>query len=275
MSGKKWHKPVYSMATPSTTTRNKAKMQEQSKGTGNADNYNARFDELDTKLDKLLELHTTTNALLNTVVGRVDTLDLKTESIATDVHDQGVKLDAHEVRVSELEKKLQQATDYIDLLENKHREMNLKLLNAGEGSEKGMSMISFLVKTLEENWSLKLEEEDFEKAHRIGSIKDKAKYPRAIIFKLHHFQKRQLIWKQTREKRDGGNLKIVMDSSVLLRKKVAEYWPLREQLHQMKMKTYIKHPATLCVMDEEDVTMSFTSLDEAKQKLKEKHPSIK
>lgn len=257
------------MATPSTTTRNKAKMlQTHAGGTGNGDNYNTRFDELDTKLDRLLELHSNTNALLNAVVGRVDTLDTKTDSIMADVHDQGVKLDAHEKRVSELEKKLQQATDYIDLLENKHREMNLKLLNAEEGFEKDMSMVSFLVQILEEKWSLKLKEEDIEKAHRIGTIKSNAKYPRAIIFKLHH-------WKQTREKREGCNLKIVMDSSALLRKKIAEFWPLREQLHQMNMKTYIKHPATRCVTDEENVTTSFTSFNEAKQKLKEKHPSMK
>ena len=253
-----------------TTTRHQSKMQPgQVAGTGN---YNARFDELDSKLDKLLELNASTNTMLNNVVGRVDTLDAKTESIMADVHEQGLRLNSQEKRVSELEKKLQQANDYIDQLENRHRENNLRLLNAGEGEERN-TPIPYLVKILAEKWNLELKEDDFEKAHRVGPLKDNAKRPRAIIFKLHHFQKKQLIWKQTRETPEGCDLKIVQDTSVQLRMKKAEYWPLREQLHLLDIKTYIKHPATLYVEDGE-TTMSFKSPDEAKREMKRKYPAI-
>lgn len=240
---------------------------------GGGPSYNARFDEIESELDKLLELNSSINTLLNAVVQRVDALDTRMETLMGEMHNQGVNLDSQEKRVLALEKKLQQATDYIDQLENRHCQNNLRLLNVLEREEKDMSMIIFLVKTFEEKWSLMLKEEDFERAHCVGPIKDNAKYPWAIIFRLHHYQEKLQILKLSRERQDGCNFRVVTDMSAQLRSRRTEFWPLREQLHRLKIKTYIRHPATLCVEDDGKV-MSFSSLEEAKGELKRKHPSV-
>ncbi|XP_034545240.1 uncharacterized protein LOC117816948 [Notolabrus celidotus] len=240
---------------------------------GGGSSYNARFDELESKLDKILELNASTNTLLNSVVQRMDAFDGRMENLVGEMHDQGVKLDTQENRVSKLERKMQLATDYIDQLENRHRQNNLRLLNVPEREERDLPMITFLVKTLKEKWSLTLKEEDFERAHRVGPIKDNAKHPRAIIFKLHHFQKKLQILKQAKGRQDGSNFRVVTDMSAQTRARRAEFWPLREQLHRLNVKTFLRHPATLCVEDGGTV-MSFGSFEEAKVELQQKYPSI-
>lgn len=91
---------------------------------------------------------------------------------------------------------------------------------------------------------------DFERVHRVGVIKDNVKHPRAITFELHHHHKKLEIWKKTRGGQEGCNFKEVTDISIQLRKKRAETWPLREQLHRLNLKTYIRHPTILCVDEE-------------------------
>ena len=240
----------------------------------NVASYNARFDELETKLDKLLDLNTSMNTLLNSVVQRVDALDTRTEMLTGEIHEQGIKLNSQENRVSELEEKLQQAFEYIDQLENRHRQNNLKLLNVPEGEEKDMSMITFLIKIFEEKWGLKLKEEDFDRAHRVGPLRDNAQYPRAIIFKLHQYQKKLHILKVAKGRLNGSSLRVVTDISAQLRSKRAAFWPVREQLHRLNIKTFMRHPAILCVEDGGKMT-SFKSLEEAKEELKRKYPSVK
>lgn len=247
-------------------TRSQAEMQGPT-------SFNARFDELETRQGKLLELSTSNNTLLNSVVRRVDKIDTRTEVLTGELHDQGVKLDLQEKRVAELEGKLQQSMEYIDQLENQHRQNNLRMLNVPEKEEKDQPMIHFLIKLFEEKWSLTLKEQDFERAHRVGVIKDNVKHPRAIIFKLHHYHKKLEIWKKTRGGQEGCNFKVVMDMLIQLRRKRAEMWPLREQLHRLNLKTYIWHPAILCV-DDGGRVKSFKTLEEAKEELKHTYTSI-
>ena len=116
----------------------------------------------------------------------------------------------------------------------------MRILNVPEKEEKDLSMIPSLIKLFEEKWSLTLKEEDFERAHHVGVIKDNTKYPRAIIFKLHHYQKKLEILKITRGSQVGCNFKVVTDMSIQLCRKRAELWLLREQLHRLNLKTYIR-----------------------------------
>lgn len=90
--------------------------------------------------------------------------------------------------------------EYIDQLENRNRQNNLRLLNVPEGVEEDNQMIPFLIDIFEQKWSLDVKEEDFERAHRVGIRKETAKHPRAIIFKLHHFQKKLEILKGSKKK---------------------------------------------------------------------------
>ena len=76
--------------------------------------------------------------------------------------------------ITELQKNLDQAMEYIDLLENCQCERNLKLLDVPEQLGKGTEMIPFLVKLL------KTDQADIEKAHRLGAQKN-ASQTRGII----------------------------------------------------------------------------------------------
>lgn len=236
--------------------------------------YNARFDALDSKLNKLLDVNTSTNTLLDSAIKRIEALENRFERTLAEVHDCAVSVEAQENRTGALEKKLQEALDRIDQLESRHRQNNLRLINVPEGNEKDLPMSSFIIKILAERWNLKLKEDDFERAHRVGPMREAAKYPRAIIFKMHHFQKKLYIWRGSRGPRDGSNVRVVPDMSTSVREKRREFWPLRDQLHQMNIKTFLKYPATLHVEDGDTVT-SFTTPEKAKVELQKKYPSIK
>lgn len=234
----------------------------------------AKLADLTSKMDKLVELTTANNILLNSVVKRVETLEAKVDTNAGALHDTGVKLDAQDERVLDLEMKLQKAMEMIDQLENRHRQNNLRLLNVPEKEEGGMLMIAFLVKIFKEKWKLQLEENDFERAHRMGPARENQRYPRAIIFKLHHFQKKQLILNSCRRSPEDGAFRVVPDISAQLQARRAEFWPLRKQLHQLGVKTFFRHPAILWVEDGAE-KMSFNSPDQAQEQLKLHYPTIK
>lgn len=138
-----------------------------------------------------------------------------------------------------------------------------------------MSMLIFLVKRLAEKWKVELKDKDFEWAHRLGPVRDSSKYSRAVIFKLHHYQKRLHIWRETRRQQEDGNPRVVPDMSGVQREKRKAFWPLREQLHQQGVKTFLKYPATMHVEDGEQVKQVFTSPEKAKLELQKKYPSIK
>ncbi|CAL1593144.1 unnamed protein product [Knipowitschia caucasica] len=236
--------------------------------------YNSRFDGLECKLNQLLQVNTDTNVLLNSALKRIEALEHILEATKAEVHEYTILVKTQESKVDALGKKLQDALEQIDQLENRHRQNNLRLLNVPEGYEKDLPLTSFLVKTLAERWNLKLTEEDFERAHRIGPVSDNARYPRAIIFKLHHFQKKLYIQRGAREPAEGGKLRIVPDMSSMVRARRRAFWPLREQLHQMNIKTFLRYPATLHI-DEGGRATAFTSLEEAKLELTKKYPTIK
>ncbi|CAM4686592.1 unnamed protein product [Leuciscus chuanchicus] len=175
--------------------------------------YNARFDGIESKLNKLLQVNTSTNTLLDSAVKRIEALETRFESAMAEVHDYGVLVEAQ----------------------------------------------------------LELKEEDFERAHHVGAKRHDTGYPRAIIFKLHHYQKKLYIWKGTRRQIEGCNFKVVPDMSVAVREKRKAFWPLREQLHQIDIKTFLKFPATLYVEDG-DLVNTFTSPEKARLELKKKYP---
>lgn len=161
---------------------------------------NTRLDEMDAKLDKILESNISTRQVLDTLLQRVNSLDTHVETLTGKTHDNEVDIEAQKTRVTELEKKLDQAMEYIDQLENRNRQNNLRLLNVPEGEEEDHQMIPFLINIFEQKWSLDLKEADFERAHRVGIRKETAKHPRVIIFKLHHFQKKLEILRGSKKK---------------------------------------------------------------------------
>lgn len=71
----------------------------------------AKLADLTSKVDRLVDLTTANNILLNTVVKRVETLETKVETNAGALHDTGVKLNSQDKRISHLENKLKQAMD--------------------------------------------------------------------------------------------------------------------------------------------------------------------
>ncbi len=81
------------------------------------------------------------------------------------MHEQVVKQEAHQRHIIEPENKLQLAMDYIDKLENRHHQNNLRLLKVPESLEENVGMFAFLVKLLDKEWKIKVKEEDFESAH--------------------------------------------------------------------------------------------------------------
>ena len=108
----------------------------------------AKLSDLTSKMDKLVDLTTANNILLNTVVKRVETLETKVETNAGTLHDTEVQLITQDKRITHLENKLKQAMDVIDQLENRHRQNNLRLLNVQEKEESGMTMIDFFGQNL-------------------------------------------------------------------------------------------------------------------------------
>lgn len=240
----------------------------------------ARFDDLESKLDKLLEMQTAANTLMASLVKRLDSSDLKVEVITGEVHQHGVQLEDQQTTIEALKKELAQAADHIDILENRQREKNLNILDVPEQSEKTLGMIPFLVNLFETEWGLKLVEMDFEKAHRLGSLKSTR--PRAIIFRVQHFQTRSKILQAVKERRSKKQdseedsskyptYRIIPDSSALVRKKRDAFWPLRERLHKLDITTRIKFPATLVVVDGEDQWM-FSTVEEAETEMNKRYP---
>ncbi|CAJ1055524.1 uncharacterized protein LOC117816948 [Xyrichtys novacula] len=98
-----------------------------------------------------------------------------------------------------------------------------------------------------EKWKLPLVTDDFERAHRMGPLRDNQKHPRAIISKLHHFQKKQRILNMSKLSPEDCVLRVVPDISAQLQARRSEFWPLRKHLHQMGLKTYFQHSAILWV----------------------------
>lgn len=72
----------------------------------------AKLADLTPKVDKLVDLTTDNNILLNTVVKRVETLETKVETNVGALHDTrsiGVQLISQDKRIIHLENKLKQA----------------------------------------------------------------------------------------------------------------------------------------------------------------------
>ena len=235
---------------------------------------NTRFDELDSKLDQILRSNASLETLLNTLVSRADAADLKIEKMAGDIHDNGVAIDSQATRVTQLEEQLGKALEYIDQMETRSRQCNLKLLYVPERKEQNTPIIPFLVGLFRETWGLELKEKDFERAHRLGSLKADSKTPRPFIFKLHHYRKREEIMRVTKTRPDGCTYKVVPDMSVQLRKRRAEFWPLREKLHELDIKTFFRGSATLWADDGTTAEKYGETVDEAKEKAQKKYPGI-
>ena len=68
------------------------------------------------------------------------------ESLTDEIHDHAIQLDNQQGSNTELQKNLDQAMAYIDLLENRQREKDRNLLDVPEQLGKGTEMIPFLVK---------------------------------------------------------------------------------------------------------------------------------
>ena len=202
----------------------------------------ARFDELENKLDTLLEMHSTTNALITTLVTRVDSIEQKFESVSGDLHDQAIRIDNHQELIAKLQKNLDHAMEHIDTLENRQREKNLKLLAVAENLEDNSGLIPFLIQLLEIEWGIKLKSTDLEKAHRLGRLDKASRNPRPIIFSVSNFQTKLQILKDGTKRwangREPSKYRIVPDISQQLRKKRDAFWPLREQLHKLNYYYY-------------------------------------
>lgn len=242
----------------------------------------ARFDDLESKLDKMLELQTASNTLMSSLSRRVDSIDTKLEVFAGDIHDHEVQLTTQKCMIEELQKELDRALEYIDILENRQREKNLKLLNVPESAESERGLIPLLMDIIATEWGLQLQEDDFEKAHRLGPLKEQARRPRGIIFQVQRLQTKVQILKAIKTSNAGRSeetdpahrkYRIIPDISVQTQKKRDAFWPLRDQLHRNKITTRMRHPATLVVVDGEE-EFKFSNLQEAKTELCKRFPAI-
>ena len=220
-------------------------------------------DKLDLILEKLGRMET-----------RMDSFEHSAGVMRGDIFNNASRIDELEEKLTETEEKLDQALDELDQLNNRHRENNCRLLNVDEGAEEALGIFPFLVNFMKEECDLELKEKDFEKAHRLGRQREDQKYPRAIIFKMNHFQKKLAILKATKDTLKEGKYRIVPDMSDRLRRRRNDFWPLREQLHAMEIKTFFKGPATLHVEDGERV-LKFDTLAAAKKRLKRSYPGLK
>lgn len=246
----------------------------------------ARFDELDSKLVKVLALQTATNTLVSSLLTRVDSIDNKLGVLNGEMHTHTAQLSAQRGRIDELQRNLDQALEYIDTLENRQREKNLKLLNVPESEENANGIVPFLVDLIETEWGLTLQETDIEKAHRLGPLHQKTRYPRGIMFRVQHFQTKLQILKAINARRANQanstgvtepkscKYRIISDISVQLRKKRDAFWPLREKLHELNIKTKIRHPAVLLVTIGKE-ELRFPTVCEAQSELCKRYPTIK
>lgn len=204
---------------------------------------------------------------------RMDSFEQSVGVMTGDIFQNSNRIDELEEDLRESEQKLEQAYEEIDRLENRHRENNARLLNVDEEAETVQGMIPFLVDFFKNECSLELREKDFEKAHRLGRLRADQKYPRAIIFKMHHFQRKCELVKAAKDSLKDGKYRLVPDMSDRLRRQRALFWPLREQLHAMDKSTYFKGPCTLHIEDGE-TTLKFDTMEAAKKGLRKKFPNL-
>lgn len=78
------------------------------------------------------------------------------------MHNHGVRQDTHQCHIIELENKPHLSIYYIDQLENRHHQSNLRLLNVPESAESNVGILAFLIKLLDQEWNIKLKVEDVE-----------------------------------------------------------------------------------------------------------------
>lgn len=110
---------------------------------------------------------------------------------------------------------------------------------------------------------------DIERARHLGPLKENSHFPHPIIFKMHHFQKGK--WGNAKGKIQKYG--VIQDVSTLLWKTQEACWSLREQLHNLGIKTRIQYSAVLQVPDGEEKNY-FATVAEAKLELCKKYPTL-
>lgn len=161
------------------------------------------------KIQETLDVLVESNKKISSKVDKIDILSQKLDCLTTKVESFGKRLDktdsdlleqktqqdAQELRIKKLEADLKDVLLEIDQLENRSRRHNQRLLNLLEKSKSGTNMSAFLAATLPGLLRIQLQATDTEVAHRIGSppAAGNTNKPHTIIFKLHHFQKKQVI----------------------------------------------------------------------------------
>lgn len=213
-----------------------------------------RFDELNGSLSNL-------QSALTAVSERVSTTEDAVES--------------HEKRLDELERRheslasqcmLQQAK--LDDLEARSRRQNIRIIGIKEKVENGKPA-EFVTKLLPELLGKEHFDSpvDVDRAHR-GAAPVKDGKPRAIIARLHRFQVKELVLRLAREKTplqyDGRPVFIFPDLTSATMKKRSSFQHIKEKCRARKIRCGFKHPARF-VVTVNDSTGTFNTPAEAEK----------
>ena len=209
---------------------------------------------------------------------RITKVETSVDKVESDLFEANTRIDGLVEALEETESKLEQAFDEIDRLENFQRENSGRLRGIEEGAEDAVAgsncPVPFLIDFFKENCGVELKPKHFQKAHRLGTFRADQRYPRDIIFKMRDYQRKCDIFAAAKTSLTDGKYRVMPDLSDRLRRRRAAFWPLREQIHAMDLKSYFKGKLSTLHIEAGDTTYQFPTMAAAKKGLRLKFPDL-
>ena len=170
------------------------------------------------------------------------------------------------------QKKMNQRLDY---QEQKSRQFNARIFQAVEGIEQ-QDMVGFVKSILVEQLEIPADTFHICAAHRSLAKKpvEEGATPRSIVVRFLSWNTREKVVKTAWAKKDitAGGKRIYFDRDLpeKVQKERRRYAPLRLQLKEKEIKSFIIHPAKLKVFDEDGSFIIYNTPEDAETQLRAK-----
>lgn len=214
-------------------------------------------------IQKIMQQTADLKQKMNATITRVDQLETR----VSDLDDAGAN---NQQTMGQMKSQIDELVELTDYLETKARQNNLCIYNVGEKSE-GKDIVAFLTQLI--NKELGVDDElNIIRAHR--TYQERVDYVRPIVITfLNNTTKMRVLqaaWAKKEVMFGGTRIYFDHDFSPKVRKQRALYKPIRTQLKNQGIKSYIVAPAKLKIFNADGSTSTFPTAETAIKALEEK-----